>query len=67
MVQQLCTWRVRPGLSQKQTVDLLRSYDFPLTANALRNWEEGRRTPRDHTAEILGYLLKELPTSRGTP
>ena len=41
VVQQLCAWRVRHGLSQKQTVDLLRSYNFPLTASALRNWEEG--------------------------
>ena len=63
VVQQLCAWRVRHGLSQKQTVDLLRSYNFALTASALRNWEEGRRTPRDHTAEILGHLLKDLPSN----
>jgi transcriptional regulator with XRE-family HTH domain len=67
VVQQLFAWRVRHGLSQKQTADLLRSYNFPITASALRNWEEGRRTPRDHTAEILGHLLKELPSMRGAP
>jgi hypothetical protein len=66
VVQQLCAWRLRHGLSQKQTVDLLRSYNFALTPSALRDWEEGRRTPRVHTAEILGHLLKKLPSTTGT-
>ena len=64
MVQQLCAWRVRHGLSQKQTVDLLRNYNFALTASALRNWKEG-----DARRAINGRdpcrLLKELPSTKG--
>ena len=57
IIKQLIAWRLKNGLSQQKAVEVLERYHFPVTQSAMRNWEEGRRAPRDHTAAILAQLL----------
>ena len=62
VVQELVAWRLKNGLSQAKAVEVLQRYHFPITQSGLRNWEEGRKSPRAHTANILAQLLAEHPT-----
>jgi DNA-binding transcriptional regulator YiaG len=55
-------WRKRNRLSQRAAVAVLQKYYFHLTFASLRSWEEGRRSPRPHTAAILEKFLNDHPT-----
>jgi DNA-binding transcriptional regulator YiaG len=61
-VQKLKAWRVRNGLSQANAVTVLQAHYFHLSPAALRAWEEGRRAPAPHTAQILERFLDDHPT-----
>jgi DNA-binding transcriptional regulator YiaG len=61
-VQKLKAWRVRNGLSQANAVAVLQAHYFHLSPAALRAWEEGRRAPAAHTAQILERFLEDHPT-----
>ena len=67
VVRQLVAWRQRNGLSQRQAVAALQRYNFPITQSGLRNWEEGRNSPRAHTVAILAQLLAELADKNEKP
>jgi DNA-binding transcriptional regulator YiaG len=61
-VQKLKAWRVRNGLSQANAVTVLQAHYFHLSPAALRAWEEGRRAPAPHTAQVLERFLDDHPT-----
>jgi DNA-binding transcriptional regulator YiaG len=52
-VHELTAWRKRNRLSQRAAVAVLQKHYFHITFASLRSWEEGRRSPHPHTAEIL--------------
>ena len=64
VVKEFTAWRLKNGLSQQKAVELLQRYHFSVTQSAIRNWEEGRHSPRDHTAAILAQFLVEHSTCR---
>ena len=59
VVKEFTAWRLKNGLSQQKAVELLQRFHFSVTQSAIRNWEEGRHSPRDHTAAILAQFLAE--------
>jgi len=64
VVKEFTEWRLKNGLSQQKAVELLQRYHFSVTRSAIRNWEEGRHSPRDHTAAILAQFLAERSKRR---
>jgi len=64
VVKEFTEWRLRNGLSQQKAVELLQRYHFSVTQSAIRNWEEGRHSSRDHTAAILAQSLAERSKCR---
>ena len=62
VVQKLTAWRKQNRLSQPKAVAVLGKYYFHITFASLRSWEEGRRSPHPHTAEILAKFLTDHPT-----
>jgi Helix-turn-helix len=64
VVKEFTEWRLKNGLSQQKAVELLQRYHFSVTQSAIRNWEEGRHSPRDHTAAILAQFLAERSKRR---
>ena len=61
-VRKLTAWRQQNKLSQTKAVAVLGKYYFHITFASLRSWEEGRRSPHPHTAEILEQFLHDHPT-----
>ena len=61
-VHKLKAWRKRNRLSQRAAVAVLQKHYFHITFASLRSWEEGRRSPHPHTAEILEKFLNDHPT-----
>jgi len=61
-VHKLKAWRKRNRLSQRAAVAVLQKHYFHITFASLRSWEEGRRSPHPHTAEILDKFLNDHPT-----
>jgi hypothetical protein len=55
-------WHKRNRLSQRAAVAVLQKHYFHITFASLRSWEEGRRFPHPHTAEILEKFLNDHPT-----
>jgi len=62
VVQKLTAWRKQNRLSQPKAVAVLGKYYFHITFASIRSWEEGRRSPHPHTAEILAKFLTDHPT-----
>jgi DNA-binding transcriptional regulator YiaG len=62
IVQKLKAWRARNRLSQPKAVAVLQKHYFHTTFASVRSWEEGRRSPHPHTAEILEKFLNDHPT-----
>jgi DNA-binding transcriptional regulator YiaG len=61
-VRKLTAWRQQNKLSQTKAVAVLGKYYFHITFAAIRSWEEGRRSPHPHTAQILEQFLHDHPT-----
>jgi DNA-binding transcriptional regulator YiaG len=62
IVHKLTAWRKANRLSQRRAVAVLGEFYFPITFPSLRSWEEGRRSPNPHTAQILEKFLTDHPT-----
>jgi hypothetical protein len=52
------------GFRNKKLSSFYKRYHFSVTQSAIRNWEEGRHSQRDHTAAILAQFLAERSKCR---
>jgi hypothetical protein len=66
VIRDLLAWRRQHSLSQVAAAQWAQARGFSLTASSIRMWEEGWRTPRPHTLDLLRRFLEKhsSPLSR---
>jgi len=67
VVRQLKKWRDANSLSQHQASDVLTLNGLAVTLPALRQWEQGLRSPQTFTANVLETFLSQHPVVTNAP